>query len=300
MGTSELGAVGKQAGVRWLGRRSVRKRLSNILMFVIAIAGSWLFIGPLLWTIATSLKPLHQIVSQPYSLIPDPPTWRNYADALGTVPFARYTLNTLFLVAVNIVGGVGSSALIAYGFSRFRFPGRDFLFMVLLATMMLPGVVTMIPLYVWFSKLHWINTYLPLTVTAFFGNPWLIFLLRQFFMTLPLDLDDAARIDGANFIQIFLRIMVPLSKPALVTVSIFIFMGVWNDFFGPLIYLTNDNMSTIALGLFQLKNALVQQYLVRWDWMMAGSLVFMVPTLVIFFLAQNVFMEGVTLIGVQR
>jgi len=282
--------------------KRVRRRLGNTILYVLLLGGSITFLYPLAWAFATSLKPLPQLSYDPLGLIPRPaPVWSNYVEALTAQPFARYTLNTLFIVALNIFGIVGSGALVAYGFARFRFPGRDLLFTILQATMMLPGQVTMIPIYVLFAKIGWINTYKPLIIPNFFGGgAFTIFLLRQFFMTLPLDLDDAARIDGANFLQTFLHVLAPLSKPALTTIAIFTFLGVWNDFFGPLIYLNSREKATIALGVYYFRIAVFQfSNIIRWNLLMAASLVFMIPSLVIFFLAQKQFTEGITLTGVR-
>ncbi len=282
--------------------KKVRRRVGNAILYIILLSGSVIFLYPLIWAFATSLKPLNQLSYDPLGLIPRPaPLWSNYVEALTSQPFARYTLNTLFILAFGIVGTVGSGALVAYGFARFRFPGRDLLFTILLATMMLPGQVTLIPIYVLFAKIGWIDTYLPFIVPPFFGGgAFTIFLLRQFFMTLPLDLDDAARIDGANFLQTFLHVLAPLSKPALTTIAIFTFLGVWNDFFGPLIYLNSREKATIALGVYYFRIAVFQfSNIIRWNLLMAASLVFMIPSLVIFFLAQKQFTEGITLTGVR-
>jgi len=279
-----------------------RQRLSNTILYLLLLGGSVTFLYPLVWAFATSLKPLPQLSYDPMGLIPLPaPLWSNYLEALTSQPFARYTLNTLFIVAANIIGVVGSGALVAYGFARFRFPGRDLLFTILLITIMLPGQVTMIPIYVLFARIGWIDTYNPLVLPAFFGGgAFSIFLLRQFFMTLPLDLDDAARMDGANFLQIFWHVIAPLAKPALVTIAIFTFLGVWNDFFGPLIYLNSKDKSTIALGVYYFRMSAFQfANIIKWNLLMAASLVFMVPSLVIFFLAQKQFTQGINLTGVR-
>lgn len=282
--------------------RKIQRYIRNTILYALLIVGSITFLYPLAWALATSLKPLPQITLDPLGLIPRPaPMWSNYIEALTAQPFARYTLNTLFVVSMNIIGTVGSGALVAYGFARFRFPGRDLLFVILLATLMIPGQVTMIPIYVLFARIGWVDTYNPLIWPAFFGGgAFTIFLLRQFFMTLPLDLDDAARIDGANFLQIFWYVIAPMAKPALATIAIFTFMGVWNDFFGPLIYLNSSDKFTIALGVYQFRISTFRYVdVIRWNLLMAASLVFMIPSLVIFFLAQKQFMEGINLTGVR-
>ncbi len=285
-----------------LGRKSSRRVLGSAVLYAILALGSLAFLYPLAWAFATSLKPLPQVINEPLGLIPRPaPQWSNYLEALTAQPFARYTLNTLIIVTFNIIAVVGSGALVAYGFARFRFPGRDTLFTVLLATMMLPGQVTLIPTYVFFSKIRWVDTYKPLIIPAFFGGgAFTIFLLRQFFMTLPLDLDDAARMDGAGFFRIFLYILVPLAKPALATIAIFTFLGAWNDFFGPLIYLNSKEKATIALGVYYFRISQFQFVnIIKWNLLMAASLVFMLPSLIIFFLAQDTFTKGISLTGVR-
>ena len=300
--TMTMTAALKRIWTSAMTSKRVRRRLGNTILYVLLLGGSITFLYPLAWAFATSLKPLPQLSYDPLGLIPRPaPVWSNYIEALTVQPFVRYTLNTLFIVVLNIIGTVGSGALVAYGFARFRFLGRDLLFTILLATMMLPGQVTMIPIYVLFAKIGWVDTYKPLIIPNFFGGgAFTIFLLRQFFMTLPLDLDDAARIDGANFLQILLHVIAPLAKPALMTIAIFTFLGVWNDFFGPLIYLNSKEKATIALGVYYFRIALFQFVsVIKWNLLMAASLVFMIPSLVIFFLAQKQFTEGITLTGVR-
>ena len=211
------------------------------------------------------------------------------------MPFARYSLNTLFIAIMVIAGHVLSCTVVAYAFARLRAPGKNFLFLVLLATMMLPYPVTMVPIYIGFTTLDWVNTFLPLIVPAFFGSPFYIFLMRQFFLTLPAELEDAARVDGANTLQIIWHIILPISKPALATVAIFTFQASWNDFLGPLIYLHDQTKYTVSLGL----NFFRSSYDVRWGYLMAASLVTMLPVILVFFLAQRSFIEGITLTGMK-
>jgi ABC-type glycerol-3-phosphate transport system permease component len=243
----------------------------------------------------SSLKPDYAIFAVPPQLIPNPPRWQNYPEALTFVPFGRYTLNTLLISVVTILGHLLSCTLIAYAFARLRAPGRDILFLVMLATMMLPYPVTMVPLYIIFQRLEWVNTILPLTVPAFFGSPLYIFLLRQFFLTLPVELEDAARIDGAGTLRIIRHIILPLSLPALATVAIFTFQTTWNDFLPPLIYLQNPQNFTVTLGLQFFRTS----YTSRWAYLMAASLVTMLPVVIIFLLAQRLFIEGITLTGLK-
>ncbi len=254
-----------------------------------------LFLIPLLWMLSSSLKPNYQIFEIPPRWIPNPPRWENYTEALTILPFALYLRNTAVITLLTIVGHLVSCTLIAYAFARLRAPGRDVLFVVMLATMMLPYPVTMIPLYVLFNRLGWINTILPLTAPAFLGSPFYIFLMRQFFLTIPRDFEDAARIDGANTLQIIARIMAPLALPALATVTIFTFQATWNDFLAPLIYLQKPELYTVTLGLQFFRSS----YTTNWAYLMAASLVTTLPVIVVFFVAQRYFIEGITLTGVK-
>lgn len=239
-----------------MGRASVHRRRQlaewgkRLSLHGVLIAGSLLFLLPFIWSLSTSLKAEHEVFTFPPQFIPGTIQWHNYPDALTSVPFGRYALNTLGLAAARIVGNLLSCSLVAFAFSRLRWKGRDALFFVVLATMMIPEEVTLIPQYLIFAKIGWVNTYYPLTVPAFFAvAAFYVFLLRQFFLTIPRELDDAARIDGASYFQIYWRIILPLSKPALITVSIFTFQNSWNAFFGPLIFLQDRSLYTVSLGL---------------------------------------------------
>jgi multiple sugar transport system permease protein len=268
-----------------------RTFLATTLVWGVAL----LFLIPFLWMISSSLKPNYQIFEVPPRWIPNPPQWSNYREALTTLPFDRYMVNTAIITALTIAGHVVSCTLIAYAFARLRAPGRDVLFLLVLATMMLPYPVTMVPLYVLFKQLGWINTFLPLTVPAFFGSAFYIFLLRQFFLTIPPDFEDAAIIDGANTLQILWRVILPLSMPAVATVAIFTFQAAWNDFLAPLIYLQKPELYTVTLGLQFFRST----YTTNWAYLMAASLVTSLPVIVVFFLAQRYFIEGITLSGVK-
>ena len=273
------------------GQDRWRRWLVLALLWGVAI----LFLIPLLWMLSSSLKPTYQIFETPPRWIPNPPRWENYSEALTTLPFALYIRNTAVITLITIVGHLLSCTLIAYAFARLRAPGRDALFVVMLATMMLPYPVTMTPLYVIFNRLGWINTILPLTAPAFFGSAFYIFLMRQFFMTIPRDFEDAARIDGANTLQIIGRIMAPMAMPALATVTIFTFQATWNDFLAPLIYLQRPELYTVTLGLQFFRST----YTTNWAYLMAASLVTTLPVIVVFFAAQRYFIEGITLTGVK-
>jgi multiple sugar transport system permease protein len=275
-----------------------QKILAHTVLVLLCIP----FILPLVWMISTSLKTDAQIFppedqqSAPISLmslIPRPIHWRNYPDALVTVPFHIYLRNTLFLCVMNVFGAVLSSAIVAYGFARLQFRGREVLFMLMISTMALPGQVTMIPVFKLFQTLGWYGTFLPLIVPAFFGNAFFIFLLRQFFRTIPEELGEAARIDGASEWGIFWRIMLPLAKPALATVALFQFLGTWNDFFGPLLYINNPNKYTLAYGLQQFMTS----YGGKWAQLMAGACIFTIPIIILFFFAQRTFIQGISTTG---
>jgi multiple sugar transport system permease protein len=269
--------------------------LQTWLAHLLAIFVAALFLLPLLWMISSSLKPNYQILETPPRWIPDPVQWSNYPEALTYVPFGRYALNTFYIAVVVILGHVLSCTLVAYAFARLRAPGKNLLFLVLLATMMLPYPVTMIPIYIGFKNLGWVNSFLPLMVPAFFGNPFYIFLLRQFFLTLTPELEDAARVDGANTLQIIGHVVLPISKPAIATVAIFTFQAAWNDFLPPLIYLHDQSKYTISLGLSFFRSS----YDVRWGYLMAASLVTMLPVIIVFFFAQRLFIQGIALTGIK-
>jgi len=275
--------------------KSSRALFGKIIAYTLLTIGSILIMIPVFWMVSSALKPNNQIFLFPPQWIPNPIQWDNFVTAMTSLPFGTYFQNTMIIEVGSIVGTVLSCSIVAYGFARLNAPGRNFWFVVLLSTMMLPGVVTMIPVYLIFRQLGWVNTFLPLIVPNFFGSAFFIFLLRQFFMTIPRDFEEAARIDGANTWQVLTRIMLPLSKPALATVTIFTFMGVWNDFMGPLIYLNKPETYTLALGL----NFFKGQYVSQWNLLMAASLVMMLPLVLLFFVAQKAFIEGITLTGVK-
>ncbi|HST05339.1 MAG TPA: carbohydrate ABC transporter permease [Chloroflexia bacterium] len=278
--------------------KSARELFGKILSYFLLILGSILIMIPVFWMVSSALKANNQIFLFPPQWIPNPMQWDNFVKAMTALPFATYFQNTMIVEVGTIIGTVLSCSIVAYGFARLNAPGRNFWFIVLLSTMMLPGVVTMIPVYLIFRQLNWVNTFLPLIVPSWFGSAFYIFLMRQFFMTIPRDFEDAARIDGANTWQIISKIILPLSKPALATVTIFSFMGVWNDFMGPLIYLNKPETYTLALGLNFFKGPPTNAN-PDWNLLMAASLVMMLPLVLLFFVAQKAFIEGITLTGVK-
>lgn len=271
------------------------QKIRQIVTTVVLLFSAIIFLVPFVWMLSSSLKPNYEILAVPPTLWPSEPRWENYVEALTYVPFDRYALNTALIAIVTIIGHLLSCTLIAYGFARLRAPGRDVLFVVVLTTMMLPYPVTMVPLYMLFNALGWVNTFLPLMVPAFFGTPFYIFLLRQFFLTLPRELEDAALIDGANLLQILWHIILPLSLPAMATVAIFTFQNAWNDFLPPLIYLHDQSLYTVSLGL----NFFRSSYDINWAYLMAASLVTMLPVVIVFFFAQKLFIEGITFSGIK-
>lgn len=267
----------------------------KVLLICCLLVSAWAFLAPMLWMLSTSLKPLNETMTLPPVWIPSEIQWRNYPDAIAAMGhFWRYAGNSLFLAIMTVIGTVTSSALAAYGFSRVDWQGRDKVFVILLATMMIPFPVVMVPLYGLFKSLGWIGTFKPLWAPAFLAGAFNVFLLRQFFLTLPKDMAEAARIDGCNELQIFWHIILPLSKPALLVVAIFQFMATWNDFLGPLIYLTEQKDFTLALGLQSFQS---QQGGTAWHQLMAASTLVVLPVIVLFFLTQRTFIEGIAATG---
>jgi len=273
-----------------------RKWLPQAVIWVVLLVGAILMLLPLMWMVSSSFKLEQRVFQMPPQLIPDPFRPQNYVDALTYKPFHIYFKNTMFLVLMNELAILLAASFCAYGFARIRFPGRDLWFAIVLSTMMVPYVVLMVPQFVIFSRLHWIDTFLPLTVPYFFGGgAFNIFLLRQFFRTIPEELADAARIDGCNEFAIYARIIMPLAKPALITVAIFTFMGTWNDFMGPLLYLNSPQRFTVSIGLATFRSVLNT----RWDLLMAASTATTLPVIIVFFMAQRYFVQGVVLSGLK-
>ncbi len=247
------------------------------------------------WLVSTSFKELDQIFKLPPVWIPDPVRWQNYPEALGYFPFLKQLQNTLVIAISAVILTLLSSTLVAYSFSRLQWPGRNLLFFLMLSTMMLPYQVTMVPLFIIFRKLKLVNTFMPLIILHAFGVPFFIFLLRQFFLSLPRELDDAATIDGCSAAAILWRIILPLSKPALATVALFQFLNSWNDFLGPLIYLNDPDKYTLSLGI----QVFASTSGVHWGWMMAVTTVLTIPVITLFFFTQRTFIQGIALTGIK-
>jgi multiple sugar transport system permease protein len=287
------------APARRQGAAAARAAALRLLSHAMLIAVAALFAVPFLWLVITSLKVKSQVFTDPLVWIPDPVMWSNYPQALTSpgFPYLRLLGNTMFYAVTSTVGMVVSSAVVAYAFARMSFRGRDTLFAITLATMMLPGIVTLIPSYVLFRTLGWTGTYAPLIVPMWLGSAFNIFLLRQFMLTIPLDLTDAARVDGASDFTILWRIMAPLVRPALIVVALFHFLYTWNDFMGPLIYLDEVTEAPLVLGLYTFRGRFGGS--VEWQLMMAATMAVIAPIVALFFVAQRYFIEGVTLTGLK-
>jgi multiple sugar transport system permease protein len=257
---------------------------------------AFIMIMPFVWLVTSSLKSQVQIFQYPPQWIPDPPQWHNYVDALTFKPFGIYLKNTLIIVTLNVIAVVFSSSFCAYGFARLRFWGRDFWFAIVMATLFLPYAIMIVPQFIVFSRLGWVDTLLPLTVPVFFGGgAFNIFLMRQFFRSIPEELCDAARIDGCSEFDIYWRIMLPLSKPALITIAIFTFLGAWNDLLGPVVFLRSPSNFTIAVGLASYRST--QD--VSWDLQLAASTAVLAPVVILFFFAQRYFIKGIVITGLK-
>lgn len=278
-------------------RRFWRGVINSSLNHLWLTAVALLFFLPFFWLVITSLKPLDQVFTDPIRWIPDPIQWQNYPEALTSpaFPFWQLLQNTLFYAGLSTIGITISSAVVAYGFARLDFWGRNVLFGITLATMMVPTIVTLIPRYILFRYYGWVGTYAPLIVPHFLGNAFNIFLLRQFMRTIPWDLTDAGRVDGANEFTILWRIILPLVKPALLVVAVFHFLYIWNDFLEPLIYLDEASEYPLVLGLY----AFQTRFGIQWHLLMAASLTVTFPLIVLFFVAQRYFIEGITLSGLK-
>jgi multiple sugar transport system permease protein len=280
--------------------QSPRARIfTHSLLHLFLIAGSIVMLIPLLWTLSTSLKTVQQIAIWPPEWIPDPVRWNNYIEVFRVAPVMLWLRNSMVIVLANVIGSVITCSFVAYGFARTEFPGRDVLFLVLLSTLMMPYVVRLIPLYVIYNDIGWINTFLPVTVPQLLGrNPFFIFLLRQFFIGIPSELSDAARIDGCSEFGIWWRIVMPLSKPALAAITIFAFRDSWDNFLSPLVYMAGrPDLRPLAVGLFTLRGGAGQ--LPDTHYLMALSTLMMIPMLLLFALGQRYFIQGVTISGLK-
>jgi multiple sugar transport system permease protein len=279
----------------YFGKRAL-SQINRAVAFVILCIGAVLAVLPVLWMLSTSLKASGDVLLLPPKWIPTPPLWSNYVTALTSLPFGVYYWNTIRYTLLAVFGETFSSAMVAYALARLRGPGYRFFFLMILSTMMLPWQVTLIPQFILFRMLGWVDSLKPLVVPTFFGSAFFIFLLNQFYQTIPDEMDDAARIDGANEYQIFARIILPMSTPALATVAIMSFMYHWNNFLGPLIYLSSKEKLVVAVALQRFTGAYGAT---RWDLLMAASLVALLPCVLLFFFAQRYFIQGIVVSGVK-
>ncbi|HZS91213.1 MAG TPA: carbohydrate ABC transporter permease [Chloroflexota bacterium] len=291
-------AVHRQRARWWTSTRGI-ERIKIGAVFLVLCALSLLYFLPIYWMISTSLKVDAQIFTNPPTWIPNPIRWSNYYDALNDAishfPFLQDLRNTLTITVPAVTGTVVSSSIVAYSLARIKWPGRDILFGLILATMMIPQWVTLIPLYIFFVKIGWVGTFLPLTVPSWTGDAFSIFLLRQFFRQQPQEMFDAAGIDGANHFGMFWRIVLPLAKPALAVVTLFSFLNNWTDFINPLIYLSDPSMYTLMLGQYAFFGA----HHTYWSELMAADVMILAPLVVLFFFTQRFFIEGVTFTGLR-
>lgn len=277
-----------------------RRLVGRSVLYALALVIAAFFIFPFLWTVASSLKTSVEVRTFPPTFFPAVPQFQNYVTVFQVVPFGQFLMNTIKVTVLAVTGQTLSATFVAYGFARFRFPFRSTLFALVLATLLLPREVTWIPLFLLYKHLGWLDTLRPLIVPSFFGGgAFFIFLLRQFFLTLPKDLDEAAKIDGANSLQILLRVIMPLAKPALATAAIFSFLGHWNEFQEPLIFLNSAKNFTISLGLRYFQTLPNESQEPRDHLLMAASLIVLFPCIVIFFVAQRQFVKGIVMSGIK-
>lgn len=281
--------------IHWRHNRLIQDRIKRSIAYFFVFIMAVAYIFPLYWLIVTALKTDVEIFQQPPPIFPPDPQWQNFGESTTYIPFWRYMWNTVAISGLTVLGTVLSCTFIAYGFARIQWPGRNIVFLIYLSTIMLPSQVTLIPLYLIFRDLGWVGTFLPLVVPHFFGSALYVFLLRQFLLTIPQELSDAARIDGASELSILWHVMIPLMRPALAVVALFTFVQTYRDFLGPLIYLQNQQDWTISLGLKLFQN----MYGAQWQLMMAASTLAMLPTILLFFFTQKTFVRGIALTGLK-
>jgi multiple sugar transport system permease protein len=288
---------GRATPTRRLASGNWQRPLAAVLRHAVLILVSILFMFPFYWMVITALKDNTRVFTYPIEWLPDPVRWDNFSTAINYAgfPFFLYLRNSLFYSASVAVGTILSCAAVGYGFARLRFPGRELLFILTIATLMIPGIVTFIPTFILFKSLGMLGTYAPLIVPAFFGNAFFIFMMRQFFQGMPAELTDAARVDGAGEFRIFWQIMLPLVRPALLVMAVFTFLWTWHEFFGPLVYLSEQRQYPLSLGLFAFR----AQRTTEWSLMMAASTLATLPLVVVFFFAQRYFLEGIRLTGIK-
>jgi multiple sugar transport system permease protein len=278
-----------------LSKKRVKRLVRSVLIHGALLPAAFIFMMPFLWMLSTSLKSKPQLYVYPPILVPIPASWSNYPDAVNYISFFLYLRNTLIIAFAATFGELLACSLVAYSLARIPWPGRNVLFILTVATLMLPFQVTLIPLFIVFKNLGWVGDFRPLIIPHYFGSALYIFLLRQFFMTLPMELSEAARIDGASELRIYASVILPLAKPALATVAIFEFIARWRDYLGPLIYLNNQNLYTLSLGIYQYRS----QYGAEWGLLMAASVLITLPIIMLFFFLQKTFVQGIALTGIK-
>lgn len=274
----------------------MKRGIGIFLLYAVLIGASVFFLFPMAWMTGTSLKSIEEVQQPQLSLMPEEPQWSNYTELMAEKNFFRAYGNSIFITIVVLLGTVSSLAVVAFAFSRLRWPGRNVVFAIMLGTLMLPVQATLVPQYVMFYELGWLRTFNPITLPGFFaGGAALVFLLRQFMMTLPTELDEAAEIDGANPLQLFWYVVLPLSRPAVATVTVFLFVAQWNNLVQPLLYLQKAELFTMPIYVAQKHN--LQESPIPWQDIMAASVLFVIPVLVVFLLTQRYFVEGISLTG---
>lgn len=287
--------MGPLLGVIKMGAKKAIVLGKRVFAYFIMTLGAFAMVIPFIWMLSTALKEPGQVFTMPPIWIPKPIIWDNFSRAWKSLPFALFSTNSFKIAILGTLGTLLSCSWAAYAFARLRFPGKDALFAVILATMMIPGQITMIPIFIVMKYLGWYDTHLPLWVPSFFGSAFGTFLLRQFFTSLPEELDDAAKIDGCNPFEIYWRIYLPLSKPALATLGVLTFLGSWNNLLGPVIYLKTIEKFTLMIGLSFFQG----QYVTDYSLLMAGSLISLIPIILLYVVAQKYFVQGIALTGIK-
>ena len=285
----------RQRIANYLQRKSVQHNLGMAFVYTVLTISAIVISIPLVWMVSTSLKDPTQVFTWPIEWLPNPIRWQNYPEALTIRPFGLWAGNSMITAGMSVLGHCLSATLVAFAFARLRWRGRDVLFLVMLSALMLPQEVTLIPQFLIFRQIGWVNTLYPLFIPPFFGGAFNIFIMRQFMVMLPRELDDAARMDGCNYFQILTRIIAPQVFPALGFIAINTFRNRWNDFFHPLIYLNDPQLFTLALGLRTFRG----EYAIEWGYLMAASLAVMMPVMVMFFFTQRYFIQGMVFTGVK-
>ena len=288
---------GAPGGVRLRtpGRIRAARAGGKLSTYTVLWLGSFLYAIPFLWMVRTSFMRLDKLFEDPPQIWPDPWIWQNYIDMWETGPFANWIVNSLILVALGMLGLTLVSIFVAFGFARTQFPGRNQLFILILATLMLPGHVTIVPKLIMFRQAGLLDSLWPVALPDLFGQAFYIFILRQFFLTLPVELDEAAEIDGANLLQVLFRVVIPLSKPAIATVAVFNFISKWNEFFEPFVFIQTPEKLTLAVGIRWFRT----QYGTEFQMLMAASIVSVAPIIIVFFFAQKQFVRGIALTGIK-